>query len=160
MAQDLRSYLDQLVKHDPRQLKIVEEEVDPEFEAAAIVHKMEKDSAYPGFPAVLFKNVKGSPIPCLLNLHATYERVAFAIGTDVHNMVPEYGKREGSPIPTTLVPSEKAPVHEIKPTVDTAPGEALCHRLEIEHMFDSRPWDGSLARWTMGGKSLDIRPDT
>src|SRR3972149_6964922 len=28
-------------------------------------------------------------------------------------MVPEYGKREGSPIPTTLVPSDKAPVHEV-----------------------------------------------
>ena len=118
MAQDLRSYLDQLVKHDPRQLKIIEDEVDGEFEAAAIVHKMEKDTAYPGFPAVLFKNIKGSPIPCLLNLHGTYERVALAIHTDVKGMVPEYGKREGSPIPTTIVPSEKAPVHEVVLTGD------------------------------------------
>jgi 2,5-furandicarboxylate decarboxylase 1 len=114
MAQpDLRTFLADLVKHDPRQLKIVEEEIDPEFEAAAIVHKMEKETAFPGFPAVLFKNIKGSPIPCLLNLHATYERVAFAIGTTVQGMVPEYGKREGSPIPTTLVSSENAPVHEV-----------------------------------------------
>jgi len=89
MAQDLRTYLDTLVKHDPRQLKIVEEEIDPEFEAAAIVHKMEKDTAYPGFPAVLFKNIKGSPIPMLLNLHGTYERVALAIGTNVAGMGPE-----------------------------------------------------------------------
>ncbi len=118
MAQDLRTYLDELVKHDPGQLKIVEEEVDPEFEAAAIVHKMEKDPKYPGFPAVLFKNIKGSKIPLLLNLHGTYERVALSINTDVHAMVPEYGKREGSPIPTTLVSSDQAPVHEVVLTGD------------------------------------------
>jgi 2,5-furandicarboxylate decarboxylase 1 len=113
MAKDLRTYLADLTKHDPRQLKIVEDEVDPEFEAAALVHKMERDTAFPGFPAVLFKNIKGSPIPCLLNLHATYDRVAYAIGTDVKGMVEEYAKREGSPIPTTLVSSDKAPVHEV-----------------------------------------------
>ena len=118
MAQDLRTFLDQLVAHDPGQLKIVEDEVDPEFEAAAIVHKMEKDSRYPGFPAVLFKNIKGSKIPLLLNLHGTYERVALSIGTDVKGMVPEYGKREGSPIPTTLVSSDRAPVHEVVMTGD------------------------------------------
>ncbi len=118
MAQDLRTYLDQLVKHDPNQLKIVEEEIDPEFEAAAIVHKMEKDPTYPGFPAVLFKNIKGSKIPLLLNLHGTFERVALSIGSDVQGMVPEYGKREGSPIPTTLVESDKAPVHEVVLTGD------------------------------------------
>jgi 2,5-furandicarboxylate decarboxylase 1 len=113
MAQDLRTYLDALTKHDPNQLKIVEDEVDPEFEAAALVHKMERDNAFPGFPAVLFKNIKGSPIPCLLNMHATYDRVAFAIGTDVKGMVEEYARREASPIPTTLVSSDKAPVHEV-----------------------------------------------
>ncbi len=118
MAQDLRTYLDQLVKHDPNQLKIVEDEIDPEFEAAAIVHKMEKDPTYPGFPAVLFKNIKGSKIPLLLNLHGTFERVALSIGSDVQGMVPEYGKREGSPIPTTLVESDKAPVHEVVLTGD------------------------------------------
>lgn len=118
MAQDLRTYLDQLVKHDPNQLKIVEDEIDPEFEAAAIVHKMEKDPTYPGFPAVLFKNIKGSKIPLLLNLHGTFERVALSIGSDVQGMVPEYGKREGSPIPTTLVQSDKAPVHEVVLTGD------------------------------------------
>jgi 2,5-furandicarboxylate decarboxylase 1 len=118
MAQDLRTYLDELIKHDPNQLKIVEEEVDPEFEATAIVHKMEKDPTYPGFPAVLFKNIKGSKIPLLLNLHGTFERVALSIGSDVPGMVPEYGKREGSPIPTTLVTSDKAPVHEVVLTGD------------------------------------------
>jgi 2,5-furandicarboxylate decarboxylase 1 len=107
MAQDLRSYLDELVAKHPEQLKIVEEEVDPEFEATAIVDKIQKDSSFPGYPAVLFKNIKGSDVPLLLNLHGTYERVALAIGTDVHGMVP-----------TTLVSSEQAKVHELVFTGD------------------------------------------
>lgn len=119
MAQpDLRSYLADLTKWDPKQLMIVEDEIDSEFEATAIVHKMQKDPAYATFPAVLFKNIKGSPIPCLLNLHATYERVSFALGTNVAGMVEEYAKREGSPIPTTIVSSENAPVHEVVLTGD------------------------------------------
>ena len=118
MAQDLRTYLDELVKKYPEQLKIVEEEVDPEFEAAAIVHKILNDNDYPGFPAVLFKNIKGSNVPLILNLHGTYERVALSIGTDVPGMVPEFGKREGNSIPTTLVESKDAPVHEVVHTGD------------------------------------------
>lgn len=118
MAQDLRTYLDKLLKHYPEQLKIVEDEVDPEFEATAIVDKIERDEQYPGFPAVLFKNIKGSDVPLLLNLHGTYPRVALSIDTDVQNMVPEYGKREGSPIPPTQVSSEQAPVHEVVWTGD------------------------------------------
>ncbi len=113
MAQDLRTYLDELVNKDPGQVKIVEQEVDSEFEAAAIVAKMEKDPSYPGFPAVLFKNIKGSRIPLLLNLHGTYERVALSIGTDVKHMVPEFAARQASPVATTLVSSNRAPVHEV-----------------------------------------------
>jgi 2,5-furandicarboxylate decarboxylase 1 len=74
---------------------------------------MEKDPSYPGFPAVLFKNIKGSRIPLLLNLHGTYERVALSIGTDVKHMVPEFAARQASPVATTLVSSNRAPVHEV-----------------------------------------------
>ena len=117
-GKDLRTYLDELLAADPNAVRIVEDEVDPEFEAAAIVHKILNDDKYPGFPAVLFKNVAGSPVPCLLNLHGTYDRVALSIGSDVAGMVPEYARREGSPIPTTLVSSDEAPVHEVVWTGD------------------------------------------
>jgi 2,5-furandicarboxylate decarboxylase 1 len=113
MAQDLRTYLDQLVARDSSQLKIVDEEVDPEFEATAIVHKILNDPAWPSFPAVLFRNIKGSRIPLLLNLHGTYERVALSIGSGVKGMVDEYARREGSPVPPREVSSDQAPVHEV-----------------------------------------------
>jgi len=118
MAQDLRTYLEALLKDFPEQLKIVEDEVDPEFEATAIVDKIERDERYPGFPAVLFKNIKGSDVPLLLNLHGTYPRVALSIGSDVPDMVNEYSKREGNPIPPTVVSSDQAPVHEVVWTGD------------------------------------------
>ena len=118
MAQDLRTYLETLLREHPEQLKIVDDEVDPEFEATAIVDKIERDDRYPGFPAVLFRNIGGSQVPLLLNLHGTYERVALSIDSDVPGMVDEYSKREGKPIPPTIVPSEQAPVHEVVYTGD------------------------------------------
>lgn len=118
MAKDLRTYLDDLLTAVPDAVKVVDDEVDPEFEAAALVHKIVNDDDYPGFPAILFKNVKGSPVPLLLNLHGTYDRVARSIDSDIKSMVAEYAKREGSGIPTTLVPSEQAPVHEVVWTGD------------------------------------------
>ena len=86
---DLRTYLDDLLKADPTAIKIVEEEVDPEFEATAIVHKILNDPAWPGYPGVLFKNIKGSDVPLMLNLHGTYERVALSIDSDgeVHGLL-------------------------------------------------------------------------
>jgi 2,5-furandicarboxylate decarboxylase 1 len=118
MAKDLRTYLDQLIKAHPEQLKTVTKQVDPEFEAAAIVDRTKDDPRYPGFPAVLFKNVKGSPVPLLINLHGTYERLALSLDTDVYGMVEEYARREGSGVPTTPVASEQAPVHEVVLTGD------------------------------------------
>ncbi len=64
---------------------------------------------YPGFPAVLFRRVGDSGIPLLINLVATYERLALSIGTDVHGMVPGYARREGSPLPTAGVGDAPVP---------------------------------------------------
>ena len=113
MPQDLRTYIADLTEKFPEQLKVVEETVNPEFEATAIVEKMRNDPRFPGFPAVLFKHVAGSEMPLLLNLHATYQRLALAIGADLHSLVPSYAEKEGNPIPPTVVSSDQAPVHEV-----------------------------------------------
>ena len=118
MPKDLRTYLDQLVKQDPQAIRVVDREVDPIFEATAIVDKMENDPAYPGFPGVLFTNIAGSEIPLLLNLHGTYERLALSIDTDVQDMVETYAKRETEAIPQVRVDADRAPVHEVVLTGD------------------------------------------
>jgi 2,5-furandicarboxylate decarboxylase 1 len=119
MPQDLRTYLDLLISTYPDQLKVVSSRVEPEFEATAIVDRIEDDPArYPGFPAVLFKDVGGASMPVLINLHATYERLALSIGTDVKGMVPEYAAREGRRVVTTTVGESAAPVQEVVWTGD------------------------------------------
>src|SRR4029077_2714912 len=65
---DLRGYLQKLIEYDSRQLMIVDKEIDPIFEATAIVDQMRNDARYPNYPAVLFRRIKGSSIPLLINL--------------------------------------------------------------------------------------------
>jgi 2,5-furandicarboxylate decarboxylase 1 len=118
LGKDLRTYLRALVKASPEQLKIAPHEVDPVFGATALVDKIWNDSRYPGFPAILFERIGDSEIPLLLNLQGTYERLALSLDTDVYHMVKEYERREANPVPTTTVPSERAPVHEVVLTGD------------------------------------------
>src|SRR5262249_41921229 len=109
MPKDLRSYLDELLAAHPNAVMVVDDEVDPEFEAAAIVHRMKNAPDFPGFPAVLFRKVKGSSMPMLMNLHATFDRIALSIETDVHGMVQEFAKREGNATAPREVTREEAP---------------------------------------------------
>src|SRR5262245_54837574 len=76
---DLRAFLQKLVEYDPKQVMVVDKEIDPIFEAPAIVDNMRNDGRYPNYPAVLFRKIKGSNIPLLINLHGTYERLALSI---------------------------------------------------------------------------------
>ncbi|HZD09939.1 MAG TPA: UbiD family decarboxylase, partial [Candidatus Binatia bacterium] len=65
MPKDLRTYLEQLRRYRPQDLKIVDKEVDPKWEITALIEKLRREQG--GFPAVLFTNVKGSTIPALIN---------------------------------------------------------------------------------------------
>jgi 4-hydroxy-3-polyprenylbenzoate decarboxylase len=59
-----------------RVLVEVEEEVDPNLEITAIVEKVLEKRG----PALLFKRVKGSDIPLVINLFGTDERMGMALG--------------------------------------------------------------------------------
>jgi 4-hydroxybenzoate decarboxylase len=52
-------------------LAIVEREVDPRFEAAAVARRLQQESRRP----VLFKKVKGSHLPVVMNLYSDHERL-------------------------------------------------------------------------------------
>ena len=110
---DLRAFLQKLVEHDSKQLMVVDKEVDPIFEAPAIVDRMKNDARYPNYPAVLFSKIKGSKIPLLINLHGTYERLALSIDSDLKNMVEEFHRRESNPIPVKQVSRSEAPVKQV-----------------------------------------------
>ena len=110
---DLRSYLKKLIEHDPNQLMVVEKEIDPVFEVTAIVDQMRNDARWPNYPAVLFRKVKGSSIPLLINLQGTYERLALAIDSNLQGMVEEFGRRENSPVPIKRIDRSQAAVKQV-----------------------------------------------
>src|SRR5262245_18173623 len=110
---DLRSYLKTLIEHDPKQLMVVEKQIDPVFETTAIVDQMRNDARWPNYPAVLFRKVKGSSIPLLINLQGTYERLALGIDSNLQGMVEEFGRRENSPVPTKQIDRAQAEVKQV-----------------------------------------------
>jgi UbiD family decarboxylase len=93
MPKDFRSYLDELLEKRPKDVVVVDKEVDPRYEASGIVEKFERKNE---FPLVFFKNIKGSKIPLVINLGATYERLALSLGSpSVPQMVKDLAHREG-----------------------------------------------------------------
>src|SRR5437868_623096 len=115
MAKDLRTIIDELGKARPNDILVVSREVDPVFELTAVVAKLEQSGE---FPAVVFTHVKGSNLPVIINLTASYERLALSVGSTVHEMVPEFAKRFAEPVAVREV--NGGPVQEVVWTGDAA----------------------------------------
>lgn len=110
MPKDMRTFIDQLVREAPEEIKRVTAECDPRFGVTAVGAKFEQRDQ---FPALYFDRVKGSRLPLVLNLTASYRRLALSLGTTVERMVQDYGERQGNPIAPVEVESADAPVHEV-----------------------------------------------
>ena len=111
MPKDLRTYLDELLEKRPKDVVVVDKEVDPKYEASGIVEKFERENK---FPLVFFKNIKGSKIPLIINLGATYERLALSLGSpSVPQMVKDLAHREHNPLPVKEISAKDAPCKEV-----------------------------------------------
>ena len=64
-------------------LLVVDREIDPAHELAAVTHLAQKKWAKP----VLFTNVKGTRFPVVTNVYSTRERLGEVIGIDAHDAV-------------------------------------------------------------------------
>ena len=88
----------------PDEVIRVTREVDPIFEVTGILAKLEQQQQY---PCVIFENVKGSSIPLVTNMHASFPRLAMAIGLPYDatpaDFIREYGQRESNPLPPVEV---------------------------------------------------------
>ena len=71
---DLRQFLDLL--RQAGELKEITAEVDPELEITEIYDRIVKEEG----PALLFKNVKDSPLPLLINLFGSKKRMNLLLG--------------------------------------------------------------------------------
>src|ERR687891_212831 len=111
MAKDLRTYFDELLEKRPKDVVVVDKEVDPRYEASAIVERFERENK---FPLVFFKNIKGSKIPLIINLGATYERLALSLGSpSVPQMVKDLAYREHHPVSVKEIAAKDAPCKEV-----------------------------------------------
>ena len=100
MPKDLRSFISEVAEKRPDQIKVISEEVDPRFGVTAVAAKLEKQGE---FPALYFETVGDTEVPAIVNLTATYDRLALALGTDVRHMVQHYAERQSHPIPPQVV---------------------------------------------------------
>ena len=75
----MREYIEKLSNRD--ELHVVEREVDPEFELAAVVGRSQLESEKP----VLFRNVKGTKMPVISNVYGSHNRLCEIIGTGKGN---------------------------------------------------------------------------
>ncbi|CUS96139.1 menaquinone biosynthesis decarboxylase [Candidatus Chrysopegis kryptomonas] len=76
MAKDLRTFLK--VLKEKNELKEINTEVSTELEMTEIADRVVKS----GGPALLFKNVKNSKFPVVMNLFGTYDRTKLALGIE------------------------------------------------------------------------------
>lgn len=90
---DLRGFLAALRSRND--VVEIETEVDPRLEIAEIHRRI----IAAGGPALLFRNVKGSPFPVVTNLFGTASRVELAFGREPQRFIEEVAK-----IPEELVP--------------------------------------------------------
>ena len=130
---DLRDFIDQLEKKGL--LKRISVEVDPYLEITEICDRTLKRQG----PALLFENVKNSPIPILANLFGTPERVAMGMGEASVEALREVGKllaflKEPDPPKGLKDAWEKMPV--FKQVLNMAPKEvkkAPCQKIVLEN---------------------------
>jgi 2,5-furandicarboxylate decarboxylase 1 len=110
VGKDMRTYIRQLEERRPDDLVTVREEVDPQFGVTAIAQKLEEEGRY---PLIFFERVKGSDMPLLINLTASYPRLAISMDSTLKEMVQEAARREANPIPPKFVSDAEAPVKEV-----------------------------------------------
>ena len=117
--QDLQSFIRYLEENYPDEVLRVSREVDPIFEATAILWALENERR---FPAVIFENIKGSSVPCVTNVHASFPRLAMALGlpptATPRDFTLEYMRREENPVPPRLVSNAEASCKEVILTGD------------------------------------------
>ena len=107
MAKDLRSFLDDVARSKTNDIREVNREVSPLYEAPAVVQRLYKENQ---FPVVLFNKVRGKDIPVVYNLCADRDKFAIALQTDRNTASEEYMRRIHQRIDPVIVAS--GPVHE------------------------------------------------
>jgi len=104
----LRSFLEQLDAKAPDQVWRVRDEVDRDYDVAAIISELERRGEY---PVLWFDRVRGSRFPLVTNLFADRRRYAMALGVAPEALAEEWGVRGERRIAPVL--RSTGPVHDV-----------------------------------------------
>ena len=110
MSRDLRGFLEQVRKERPADLVEVDREVDPRFETAAIVTKLEERGRT---PILKFNRVKGCEQPLVTNVCGSMGRLALALGCSLREVSATYAERAAQPIEPRVVSADQAPCQAV-----------------------------------------------
>ncbi len=108
MGEDFRGFLRQMEETKEGGFVRVRREVDPRYEVAAIVTKLEQARK---LPLLLFEKVKGHDMPVAVNCYATRGRIARALGIPQAGLERRVLDAYEHPIPPVQV--QGAPVQEV-----------------------------------------------
>jgi len=118
MPKDLRTFLREVAAARPDDLYTVDRPVSPECEPTALLEKLDAEGRR---PAVMFTRVAGSDIPLIINLLASFQRLALAFGTRTPwELQRKLAAREWQPQKPVVVDRGQAPVKEVVLTGDEA----------------------------------------
>jgi 2,5-furandicarboxylate decarboxylase 1 len=99
VANDLRGFLDALRAQRSNDIVVISKEVDPDEEAIALVRNLEARGQH---PVVWFERVRGATGPVVVNVHASAERLAFALGTTRASLNQTYAERMRELLPPVM----------------------------------------------------------
>ena len=113
MAKDLQGFIKKVKSLAPEEVVVVKKELDPIFEISAAAACYEKAGQY---PMLVAEDVKGSKMPVVVNVFATYRKLALAFDIDLkenldRDLLQRYLAREMNPILPKLV--SDGPVKEV-----------------------------------------------
>jgi len=112
-SKDLRGFLEALQRERPQDIVRVRKRVSPNQEPTALVQRLATEGRH---PVVWFEKVGDWNIPLVMNLHATRERLALALGVAPDRLNATYQERIEKPVAPAMVDS--GPVKEVIVTGD------------------------------------------
>lgn len=100
MAKDLRGFLADYERENPKEFCRIKKEVDPKYEVAAILTKLEEIRK---LPILFYEKVKGSDFPVVTNVYSAKKKVAASIAVDPKKFREKYLAAIETQIPPKVV---------------------------------------------------------
>ena len=157
MGKDLQSFLADLKEKLPQNLLYSSKEVDPRYEATAVLRKLEMEGRSPVvvWDRPLNLKQKESPVGLAFNFFAGRDTIAVALGLEggKYRMEPALALQErySNPIEPVVVPKGEAPAKEVVLTGSEVDLEEF--PVPIHHALDGGPY-------ILGGVMVTKDPDT